>query len=132
MQGQYASKNLDSSQKFVLGGPNAVRAYAQGDAVGDEGILGTAELRYSLPAHGWLDRAQVFAFFDGGRIRVNADPFLPTTNHIDLYGAGVGFNVDVVGSVALRGSVAWRVGSESGVDETNSNSQSWIQLAKSF
>ena len=131
MQGQYASKNLDSSQKFVLGGPNAVRAYDQGIGIGDEGLLGTAELRYSLPAYRWLTHPQVFAFFDAGSVRVNTDRFLPTQNHIELYGAGVGINVDIAYGFALRGSVAWRVGSDSGVDESDS-AQGWVQLVKSF
>lgn len=130
LQGQYASKNLDSSQKFVLGGPNAVRASAQGDGVGDEGILGTAELRYTFPTRGWLTRPQVFGFFDGGRLRVNTDPFLPTENHIDLYGAGVGVNADAFG-FTLRGSVAWPIGSDSAVDD-ESGSRAWIALVKSF
>jgi len=132
MQGQYASKNLDPSQKFVLGGPNAVRAYAQGVAVGDEGLLGTAELRYSLPPYRWLTRPQVYGFFDGGRIRVNTDAFLPTDNHINLYGAGVGVNFDTVWGLTVRGSVAWRIGSDSAVDSSNSNSRGWIQVVKSL
>jgi hypothetical protein len=37
VNGQQASKNLDSSEKFVLGGINGVRAYPQGEASGDEG-----------------------------------------------------------------------------------------------
>ena len=116
----------------MLGGPNAVRAYDQGAGIGDEGLLGTAELRYSLPAFGWLTHPQVFAFFDGGRVRVNTDRFLPTQNHIELYGAGVGLNVDIVYGFALRGSMAWQVGSDSGVDESNSGAQGWLQLVKSF
>jgi hemolysin activation/secretion protein len=132
VQGQYAGKNLDSSQKFVLGGPNAVRAYEQGVGVGDEGLLATAELRYSLPSYRWLTRSQLVAFFDGGRIRINVDRFLPTQNHIELYGAGVGLNVDIAYDFALRGSVAWQVGSDSGIDESNSGAQGWIQLVKSF
>ena len=132
LQGQYASKNLDPSQKFVLGGPNAIRAYAQGVAVGDEGCLGTAELRYVLPAQGWLTRPQLFAFFDGGRIRVNADPFLPTKNHIDLYGAGVGIDLDTAFGLSVRGSVAWGIGSDSAVDSTDSESRGWIQIVKAL
>ena len=34
----------------------------------------------------------MFAFFDGGTVRVNQDRFLPTQNHISMYGAGIGFN----------------------------------------
>ena len=44
--GQYAPKNLDSSEKFILGGPNGVRAYSVDEANGDDGAMGTAELRW--------------------------------------------------------------------------------------
>jgi hemolysin activation/secretion protein len=113
-----------------LGGPNAIRAYAQGEGVGDAGVLGTTELRYALPAYGWVTHPQVFAFFDGGRVRINEDQYLPGKNDIDLYGAGVGLNVDIAGGFTLRGSIAWAVGSNSAVD--NSGSQGWLQLVKSF
>lgn len=132
VQGQAADQNLDPSQKFVLGGPNAVRAYAQGEGVGDAGILGTAELRYTLPGRGWFSHPQVFAFFDGGRVRINEDQFLPGQNDIDLYGAGIGLNVDMSGGFTLRGSIAWRIGSDPAVDDDNSGSQGWIQLVKAF
>jgi hemolysin activation/secretion protein len=132
VQGQLADQNLDPSQKFVLGGPNGVRAYAQGEGVGDAGILGTAELRYALPARGWFTHTQVFAFFDGGRVRINEDQFLPGQNDIDLYGAGVGLNVEIADGFTLHGSVAWAVGSDSSQSVDNSGSQGWIQLVKSF
>ncbi|MBV9191772.1 MAG: ShlB/FhaC/HecB family hemolysin secretion/activation protein, partial [Betaproteobacteria bacterium] len=45
LSGQFASKNLDSSEKFALGGPTGVRAYPTGEAVGDEGLLANLELR---------------------------------------------------------------------------------------
>lgn len=132
IQGQFASKNLDPSQKFVLGGPNAVRAYPQGEGVGDEGFLGTVELRYTLPPRRWLVRPQVFAFFDGGTVRINQNQFLPVQNNISLYGAGVGFDVLAAGGFALRGSVAWRIGSEPVPGAANPSSQGWIQIAKLF
>ncbi len=43
--GQMASKNLDSSQKLLLGGPLAVRAYGIGDGSVDKGTIFTTELR---------------------------------------------------------------------------------------
>lgn len=39
LSGQVADKNLDSSAKFSLGGANGVRAYPQGEVIGDEGTL---------------------------------------------------------------------------------------------
>ncbi len=130
LQGQYASKNLDSSQKFVLGGPNSVRAYAQGVGVGDEALLGTAELRYWLPARGWLVHDQVFAFFDGGSVHVNQDPYLPTENHVNLYGAGIGADLETGFGINVRGSVAWQLGSDPAVESTGSSPRAWIQIVK--
>ena len=111
---------------------NAVRAYDQGVGIGDDGLLGTAELRYALPAFLGLTHPQLFAFFDSGSVRVNVDRFLPTQNHIELYGAGVGVDVDIGYGFGLRGSVAWQVGSDSGIDDSNSGPQGWVQLVKAF
>jgi hemolysin activation/secretion protein len=132
LQGQYASKNLDSSQKFVLGGPNSVRAYEQGVGVGDQALLGTVELRYWLPARGWLVRDQVFVFFDGGSVHVNEDPYLPTENQIDLYGAGIGVNLETRFGINVRGSVAWEIGSDPAVDSSGSSPRAWVQLVKAL
>lgn len=132
IQGQFAGKNLDPSQKFLLGGPNGVRAYPQGEGVGDDGFLGTAELRYALPAWSWLTRPQIFAFFDGGTVRINQDQFRPGINRISQYGAGIGANLLFAGGFALRGSVAWRIGSEPVPGVSNASSQGWIQLVKFF
>ena len=42
---QLASKNLDRSEKLSGGGPDAVRAYAPGEAAADDVVIATAELR---------------------------------------------------------------------------------------
>jgi hemolysin activation/secretion protein len=53
LSGQRASQNLDSSEKFSLGGPNSVRAYGPGEAATDDGNLVTLE--YPLcPAPDWF------------------------------------------------------------------------------
>ncbi|MBC7610296.1 MAG: ShlB/FhaC/HecB family hemolysin secretion/activation protein, partial [Polaromonas sp.] len=39
LQGQRATKNLDNSEKFSLGGASGVRGYAAGEATGDSGDL---------------------------------------------------------------------------------------------
>ena len=43
---QAASKNLDSGERFSLGGANSLRAYPAGEAVGDTGWLLNLEARY--------------------------------------------------------------------------------------
>lgn len=65
--GQAASKNLDSSEKFGLGGPQGVRAYSMGAAHGDNGWLAQLELRYEMGAF------NPYAFYDAGSLRINAN-----------------------------------------------------------
>ena len=64
--GQWANKNLDSSEKFYLGGPLGVRAYPNNEGGGSEGQLLTLELRQNLPAD-----LVLAAFYDRGRVTVN-------------------------------------------------------------
>jgi hemolysin activation/secretion protein len=66
--GQLASRNLDSSERFYLGGPTGVRAYPVSEAGGSEGVLASAELRWLLP-----ERLTAAGFVDWGMVRVNHD-----------------------------------------------------------
>ena len=113
-------------------GPTACVPIPKGEGVGDDGFLGTAELRYTFPPWTWVTRPQAFVFFDGGTVRINQDAFRAGINRISQYGAGLGANLFFVGGFALRGSVAWRVGSEPVPGVSNAASQGWIQLVKFF
>lgn len=67
--GQYAFASVLSEQEFLLGGAQFGRGYDYATLAGDSGIGGTAELRYTQPLPlSYLDRIQLFGFFDGGRI----------------------------------------------------------------
>ena len=74
LYGQWASKNLDSSEEFALGGPYGVRGYPVGEGQGDMGLLATIELRYDVPAPPEIGNLQLAAFLDAGRIWVNKNP----------------------------------------------------------
>jgi hemolysin activation/secretion protein len=103
MSGQTASKNLDSSEKFSLGGINGVRAYPQGEASGDEGYRATVELRHNV-----IPNVQATVFYDVGKVTINRKPFgAPASNSRNLAGVGVGVNASL-GPVQLRSSLAWR------------------------
>jgi hemolysin activation/secretion protein len=132
VSGQLAGKNLDSSEKFSLGGPNAVRSYPQGEGIGDSGLLGTLELRYTLRGLGPFVRPQLISFFDGGRINTNKNPFLPGTNLRSLFGAGIGVNLFARNGFALRGSWAWKIGSQPALSDEDSSSRGWIQVSMSL
>ena len=102
--GQQAGKNLDSSEKFSLGGPTGVRAYPSGEASGDEGFKGTVELRHTYSPN-W----QVTAFYDFGTVRINKNPFgAAASNGKNLAGAGIGINA-TFDKVQIKAALAWRV-----------------------
>ena len=107
--GQVAGKNLDSSEKFALGGPSGVRAYPVMEATGDDGWLATVEGRYNL-----LPDLQFSTFYDHGSIRRDhngAYTGAQTPASGALKGVGVGVSWSKPGVFSLRGTVANRLGS---------------------
>lgn len=72
LQGQWSNTNLDSVEKFTLGGPGGVRGYPVGEAVGDEGAIATLELRdsFEVPALGG-DNLTLSLFRDNGWLTLN-------------------------------------------------------------
>lgn len=105
LAGQQARKNLDSSEKFSLGGPTSIRAYPTGEASGDEGWRGTVELRHFVAPF-----LQGVLFYDFGSLTVNKTAFAATANERRLAGAGIGLNAGW-DKVELRSSMAWRTSS---------------------
>lgn len=104
LAGQWASKNLDSSEAFSLGGANGVRAYPLGEAAGDSGGLAQVEVRGVLdPADEWGP----YGFYDAGQVRYNTDVFQPGDNQRSIAGAGAGLRYNS-GRWSLDASAAWR------------------------
>jgi len=102
-------KNLDSSEKFYLGGPQGVRAYPVNEAGGSRGQLVNLELRTQLP-HGLRGSA----FYDWGQVRVNpSDGFAgaPRPNEITLKGVGASLAWSGPAALDLRLTLARRIGS---------------------
>lgn len=108
LSGQWAGKNLDSSEKIGIAGPYAVRAYAAGEAFGDDGVLFTAEWRRQMG-----EALQLVAFYDEGRARLdhNINVASNAVNTVALSGAGLGLNWGKPSDIMLRATVAWRLGS---------------------
>jgi len=131
ISGQEAGKNLDSSEKFSLGGALGVRAYPQGEGSGDEGYLATAELRYALPASS-LGPMQLTGFIDHGSTRINHTPFAAGDNTRRLSGAGIGFTWNAPGNVIVRATVAWKLGSALPMSDVDRSPRAWVQGTKYF
>jgi hemolysin activation/secretion protein len=90
LKGQWASTNLDSSQKMQAGGPASVRAYAAGAISGDAGYLLNAEFKQPL---GFALRGQwtATAFVDAARMTINKETWTGAgLNKATLSGAGLG------------------------------------------
>lgn len=128
--GQQASKNLDSSEKFSLGGPAGVRAYPLAEAGGDEGYKASLELR-----HNFLPNWQAALFYDFGEVTINKRPFgLAQENHKALAGAGLGLTTRLA-AVQFQASLAWRTQGGAPVSVPASVARSptlWLQAAVAF
>ncbi len=130
LSGQQANSNLDSSEKFSLGGSSGVRAYPQGEGIGDEGYLASIEWR-----HNFSDMLQATLFYDTGAVRINRTPFgAAADNNRTLSGAGIGLNVNV-SAVRVRASMAWRTSSERPTSIPDSATRTptiWVQASLGF
>ncbi|MGC0151918.1 ShlB/FhaC/HecB family hemolysin secretion/activation protein [Chromobacterium vaccinii] len=131
--GQLANKNLDSSEQFVLGGFNNIRAYESGAASGAQGYALTAELRhnFSLSAPGvW----QGIAFIDSGRVELYRHAFTAGDNFATLSGAGVGLNWSGGQGWNLSAIFAKKIGSPPPISIVSNPKKEliWLQLNKSF
>ena len=91
--GQLTDHNLDSSQKFYLGGPTGVRAYPSSEGSGSEGYLLNLELKKDLPFN-----LTGSIFYDEGYVRQNVDNFdasgvvINALNTYKLKGYGLEFS----------------------------------------
>ncbi len=126
LSGQWADSNLDPSQQMVAGGPYTVRAYDMGILSGDEGYLGTVELRQSLN-QSW----QAIAFWDSEHVTINRNTWVVGTNGATLTGAGLGLNW-TNGSWNAKGYVAARIDTPPALVASSSSSRIWVQIGKGF
>lgn len=124
--GQVAQKNLDSSEKYALGGSAAVRAYPQGEAPVDDGWLGTLELRYS-PAPSW----QASVFSDAAQGRLQHDPVNGAGNQRRLSGAGLGLSYAETAGLVVQATLAWRTG-EAPTADTDRSPRGWLRVLHPF
>lgn len=127
--GQQASKNLNSSEQFSLGGMNGVRAYPQGEGSGDQGWLLNLELR-----HSFAPTLQGAIFYDVGSVDISRNPYLAGDNIRSISGAGIGANADLAG-VRIKTYLAWRTDGGQPTAEPSSlnrNPRLWLQLTKQF
>jgi len=140
INGQITDDNLDSSERFILGGPTGVRAYPVGEGSGDSGWVGTLEVRYDVPFSSHWGELQLVGFADHGETKLYEKPWTGAVYNMDnrnsygLSGAGVGFNLTAQGRYSVRFSYAAPIGDNPGRSVTGKNAdgrdqdgQFWLQ-----
>ena len=128
---QAASKNLDPSDQFYLGGPSNARGYDVGVLTGAQGYLLTGEWRRALPlpAQGsWL----ASLFVDHGHLQVYKDPVAPGPNAATLTDVGAGLHWNGPHQWQLSVQLAAPVGPASPLLRPSSGARAWAQLQKGF
>ncbi len=133
LSGQTSNVNLDTAEKYQLGGPTGVRAYPIGEGLGDKGWLANLELRYRLANISGVS-SQIFGFYDSGAVKQYAKPWDPALrNNTALKGVGVGASLAVGEDSEVKLMIARKIGinpnaSPAGYDADGQNSKTrlWI------
>ncbi len=128
VSGQEANKNVDSSEKFYLGGSGGVRAYPSNEAGGDKGTLTSLELRWKL-----REGFTLAAFHDYGSVRNEA------AKSYSLKGAGLSLGWQTPVGLNLKTTWAHRLGNNpnptsTGTDQDGSldKNRVWLNASQSF
>lgn len=141
LTGQVAGKNLDSSEKFSLGGAQGVRAYPSGEGSGDEGWLMNLEWRQEL-AREW----RMVAFADVGQVTLHRNPWANWNaatpgleNRYTLSGGGASLVWVPTPNSQVSATIASRMGNNPARDTTGRDSdnrparvQLWLQGNAAF
>ena len=124
LSGQKASRNLDGSEEFYLGGANGVRAYPQGEASGDEGIMGTLEFRWHTPIKGMT----LSSYLDAGNVHLSRG----LGGNETLGGWGLGLSYSDPGNWFTRLDYARRIGGDGQPLTANAKARgrTWFILGK--
>ena len=141
VSGQFSSTNLESGEKLSLGGAGRVRAYAAGEASGDEGHVATLEAHLDLP----LLKSDLGVFADYGHVTLNRNVLagalaagLPRNGYA-LKGAGLSLSWKPFAGSVAQVTVARKLGRNPGlgasgrdVDGSSARSRAWFQLGTYF
>jgi hemolysin activation/secretion protein len=141
LSAQWAQKNLDSSEKFGIGGPQGVRAYPSGEASGDEGWLLNIEWRQELDS-----KFRLVGFIDYGEVTLHRTPWANwnaanpmLVNHYALAGAGATVVWTPAAGQTVSATLASRIGKNPARDVTGRDSdnrparmQFWLQGSIAF
>lgn len=141
LSGQYASKNLDSSQKFFIGGPFSVPGYPTGEASGDDAAVLHLDLRHDYYSQPWGGVLQASVFYTYGMATLYKDTFPgfqginpDFKNTVKLQSLGLGFT-QTWRRFVLKAMLGWQLGDNAGADpvtgadsdKSDKDYRAWVQ-----
>jgi len=130
---QWASKNLDTSEQFFLGGPNSVRGYDVGVLAGSQGNLFSLEYRHDFTIPGLAGQWQAKLFGDTGRVTVYKDTFARGINSGRISSAGIGLNWTGPHEWTASATVATPIGNTPDLlPNADTKTRLWVQVMKGF
>jgi hemolysin activation/secretion protein len=130
LAGQFADDSMVSSEQMSLGGPNAVRAFINGERLADSGVIVTAELQQQLPWQiPYVNNAHVIGFYDFGVGAIN-NPRPGDEDNFSIEGIGLGLKLGLVGDYQVGLSYAHSVSGEALTDDDDG--QFLLQAIKWF
>jgi len=145
LEGQWASKNLDTSEKYFLGGPYSMAGYPVGQVGGDDAAMLYADLRYDFYNMPWGGDFQLKAFYSYGWVKVMKEPEKYAAyygidsryNEMDLQTVGMGVEQTWSESMVVRLMVGQQVGTNEyrempangglDYDQSDSDYRAWVE-----
>ncbi|WP_112088132.1 heme/hemopexin-binding protein HxuB [Haemophilus influenzae] len=131
INGQFADKTLESSQKMLLGGLSGVRGHQAGAASVDEGHLIQTEFKHYLPVFSQsVLVSSLFYDYGLGKYYKNSQ-FLEqgVKNSVKLQSVGAGLSLSDAGSYAINVSVAKPL--DNNINNADKH-QFWLSMIKTF
>jgi hemolysin activation/secretion protein len=142
VSGQWTTDNLDTSQKFFVGGPFSVAGYPSGETSGDNGAALHADLRYDFYEMPWGGDFQLSVFYAMAWTELHDDTWPGweggnpiVENNSVLKSAGIGVSQTWDDSLVLRAMWGHQIGENvnrnpitgDDSDESSSNDRFWVQ-----
>jgi hemolysin activation/secretion protein len=97
-EGQVATDPLISNEQMALGGDGSVRGYLVSEAVGDNGVVGSLELRspsFARMTGTLFDEIRIITFLDAGKVWV-LNPLAEQRSNFGLVGVGAGLRLKLL------------------------------------